>query len=564
MASAPLVLEPQPNSDESTITAPFRYIGNFHKTLPHDGAGHVDVTAYQKFVDIAAEGNFESVAEGMITGGQPHVAKLINPQCGRATDTEGPDPLRVEMQPAPGVLSQSAAAEMTELQWMAWLRDLNFDTWGGSADVGTAISELNTRFKPALSEADPGHLMAQLDIPTMADGVTPDINLQTLFRAGLKGEDAGPLVSQFMLLDCDYGAQRIEQTMIPYRAGADYLTALPEWLAAQDSGYDKYGHDYLSDNNYGSDPSYYPNPLARVRIRNMRDLARFVNRDALHQAYFNAALQLLSWGAPVGSGNPYTGYVRQLGFGTLGGPNLLALVTEVASRALKVVWRQKWLVHRRLRPEAYGGLMHNQFDNSAPTNYGLPAWLPDTAVSENLFARNQTHLFPIAYSAGSPAHPSYGAGHASVAGACVTILKAWFADVSFQSVIAKASAPSKDPSLPPQILQPGTNRLDGSLPPYSGADIGDMTVHGELNKLAANVALGRSMGGVHWRSDNTRSLRLGERVAIVILRRSMPTYPEGPLSLSFVNFDREMVTIDHSGEVTVAGNQPLTDWFNSF
>jgi hypothetical protein len=29
----------------------------------------------------------------------------------------------------------------------------------------------------------------------------------------------------------------------------------------------------------------------------MRDLARFVNKDALHQAYFNAALLLLNWGA---------------------------------------------------------------------------------------------------------------------------------------------------------------------------------------------------------------------------------------------------------------------------
>ena len=31
---------------------------------------------------------------------------------------------------------------------------------------------------------------------------------------------------------------------------------------------------------------------------------------------------------------------------------------------------------------------------------------------------------------GCPTHPSYGAGHATVAAACVTILKAWF-DESF-------------------------------------------------------------------------------------------------------------------------------------
>ena len=36
---------------------------------------------------------------------------------------------------------------------------------------------------------------------------------------------------------------------------------------------------------------------------------------------------------------------------------------------------------------------------------------------------------PQAFREGSPLHPSYGAGHATVAGACITILKAWFKDL---------------------------------------------------------------------------------------------------------------------------------------
>jgi hypothetical protein len=36
------------------------------------------------------------------------------------------------------------------------------------------------------------------------------------------------------------------------------------------------------------------------------------------------------------------------------------------------------------------------------------------------------------------------------------------------------------------------------------------TVGGELNKLADNVALGRNMAAVHWRSDAEQSLLLGE------------------------------------------------------
>jgi hypothetical protein len=43
-----------------------------------------------------------------------------------------------------------------------------------------------------------------------------------------------------------------------------------------------------------------------------------------------------------------------------GAPHLLALVCEVSTRALKAVWYHKWIVHRRLRPEEFGGRVHNQ------------------------------------------------------------------------------------------------------------------------------------------------------------------------------------------------------------
>ena len=52
--------------------------------------------------------------------------------------------------------------------------------------------------------------------------------------------------------------------------------------------------------------------------------------------------------------------------------------------------------------------------------------------------------------------------------------------------------------------------LDGDI-------AGKLTIEGELNKLAQSVAMTRSMGGVHWRSDNTRSLILGEALAAEIL-----------------------------------------------
>jgi hypothetical protein len=68
---------------------------------------------------------------------------------------------------------------------------------------------------------------------------------------------------------------------------------------------------------------------------------------------------------------------------------------------------------------------------------------------------------------------------------------------------------------------------------------------GELNKIAANVAIGRNMAGVHWRSDYTESLRLGERIAIQILQEQAPTYNE-QFSLTVTTFDGDSVTIDNS------------------
>ena len=582
MAKTPVVYGPHPNGDQDLTFGPARYIGNFHKTLPHNEFGEVVQAAYATFADIAANGDFKNVPEGPLTAphqtplSKPaaHVAKLVNPQAGRSTDTEGPDPLHMEMQPAPRVLGDSTAAEMTELYWMALWRDSPFETWT-APNASAVIADLSAAFGNGLADtADPGRLQLGADLPQ--SGGALNLTPQTLFRMGLDKEDKGPLISQFLLQDFNYGAHFIQQSVIPYRAKRNHLLSHGDWLLAQNTGYDVFANDYSSDNSWAADHKFYDDPPAgvtfpsRVRLRNMRDLARFVNRDALHQAYFNAALQILNWGGAVAldAGNPYTGAIREAGFGTLGGPNLLALVSEVASRAAKVVWRQKWLVHRRTRPEVYGGLMQMQKKGLVGTTraYGLPDWVFDTEAAQAVQNANNGDFFlPMAYSAGSPAHPSYGAGHASVAGACVTILKAWFKDTSFQGIIAAASAPGKDPGSAPQILQPGTNNPDGSLPAYTDVgQIDQMTLHGELNKLAANVAMGRTMGGVHWRSDNTRSLRLGERVATIILRRQMPTFAERPLQMSYVNFDGDNVVIESNGKVQVPNDSDLETFYSHF
>jgi hypothetical protein len=136
----------------------------------------------------------------------------------------------------------------------------------------------------------------------------------------------------------------------------------------------------------------------------------------------------------------------------------------------------------------------------------------------------------MAFAEGSPIHPAYGAGHATVAGALATILKAFF--------------PGEQLILDPVVATP-----DGlSLVSWEPAIQKDarLTVEGEINKLAGNVALGRNFAGVHWRSDYAESLLLGEQVAISILCDQRNTYNEA-YEFGFRGFNGGFIRIHPAG-----------------
>ena len=191
------------------------------------------------------------------------------------------------------------------------------------------------------------------------------------------------------------------------------MTDLDSWLAIQN------GNLPLESDPFDDKPRY---------IRNGRDLATYVHYDALYEAYLNACFILLGMGAPFDEGNPYDSLAKTFGFGTFGGPHILSLVTEVATRALKAVWFQKWYVHRRLRPEEFGGRVHSHLKGKA--RYPLDDEILGSQAVQKTYDEYHSYLLPQAFPEGSPTHPAYGSGHATVAGACVTILKAWF-DESF-------------------------------------------------------------------------------------------------------------------------------------
>ena len=467
------------NGDEDRYPSKF---ASYSKALPHNQLGEVHPDAYDTYLLALATGK-PSDFESILLGGK---VKLTNPQAGLAFEMEGPDSHAMAQPPAPAFSSAEEAAEIAENYWMALARDVSFTEYETNPLTAAAAADLS-RF-------------SDLRVPKIGGRVTP----ATLFRGLTPGDVTGPYISQFLWLDTPFGAETVDRRMRTTVAGIDYMTNYFDWLAVQD----------------GSETGPYPlDPTPRY-IRNGRDLSEWVHIDVLFQAYFNAFLILGSLGAPVDAGNPYNASRTQIGFGTFGGPYMASVLCAIARPALKAVWYQKWFVHRRLRPEEFAGRVHNHVTRR--TSYPINSEILTSPVLDEVFRRHGTYLLPMAFPEGAPTHPAYGAGHATVAGACVTILKALF-DESW--VI-------------PNPVQASPDGL--ALVPYNGPSL---TVGGELNKLAANVALGRDIAGVHWRSDATESLKLGEGVAISYLREERGCFNERFEGLSLTTFDGRTVVI---------------------
>lgn len=478
------------NGDE--VLYPNR-IGSYSKGLLHKPDGEVEPAAYATLLRALGSGRLDDY-ESILLGGD---ARLTNPQAGLAFELEGKDPFSYVMNPAPTFASREIAAEIAENYWMALLRDVPF-------------SEYLSNPAAAMAAADLSLFGADFKGPKGTSGsVTPRV----LFRGLTPGDQVGPYVSQFFYLPCRFGANEISQkirTVLGFGdGGRDYMTDFDSWLAIQN----------------GAIPSQSElfDPTPRY-IRNGRDLSEWVHMDVLFQAYFQAFLIITGLGVPVDAGNPYRDSSTQVGFGTFGDPHIAGLLCEVSTRALKAVWNQKWFVHRRIRPEAFAERVDRAAFSGA--NYSVhPDILNSVTSSERLggYLPPGNAFLPMAFPEGCPTHPSYGAGHATVAGACVTILKAWFDE---STVIQQPVEP--DPS-------------GITLFAYNGTDT--MTVGGELNKLASNVALGRNIAGVHWRSDATDSLKLGEAVAISVLKDQKLGYHEAFGGFSLTKFDGTTITV---------------------
>lgn len=453
---------------------------------------------------------------------------------------------------------------------------------------------------------------------------TAELTAQTIFRGSTKGALVGPYISQFMLIGspslatrdtCSgprgnasndatkgvgdgfirFGTQFIDQRVTVHKPCLDHMTDWNHWLDVQNGanlkGLDKYR-------------------CTRRFITTPRDLATYVHFDALYQAYLNAVLILDSLGTPVSKGFPEPSFVdgtnqdfmlqpARTGFATFGGPHILSLVTEVATRCLKAVRRQKFNFHRRGRPELLGGRLsllqcgHGEELGCAEADFQrLLDELPDdllAKVRDHNAAQNNDDmakmreiycgktpkwfnakcnlLLPMAFPEGSPMHASYGAGHATVAGGCVTMVKAFFemfedCDSHVERPLCFDGeplifTPDEDGS---ELVNHRFNAKCELVPEKDFKKLSDkdrkaaenacckaLTIQGELDKLAANISIGRNMAGVHYYSDYYDSLRMGERVAVGILLEQAPCYNE-PVETTFTSFDGDHITISGQGD----------------
>lgn len=474
------------NGDESRYSEQ-RYYASFTKTLPCNEFGEVDSEYFEALINAIKTGkssDFDDLSLDPSAG-----YKLANPQGALKFQSCGLDGHAIRIAPAHRFSSPEIAGELVEVYWQSLTRDIPFVDFEENNLIAKAVRDLN-----------------DLSV-TPAEKSNGSTSSSNIFRGETPGDLVGPYISQFLWQNFNFGPLHIEQRYPSPRPNSDFMQTQQDWLLIQKGG--------------------VPSQTAELRnrprfIHSNRSLAEYVHRDVSFQSYLNAALILLGHGSSaLDPRNPYLNSRNQGAFVSHGAPYILDLVNRAAQAALHAAWFQKWSVHRFLRPEALAARAH--FHLNGDRNYDLHSDLLNSKALTIVSRRQGNYLLSQAYPEGSPTHPSYPAGHACIAGACVTILKALFNEsfVFPEPVVANRSGKALD------------QYLDGEL------KVGD-----ELNKLASNISFGRDAAGVHYRQDGVQGMRVGEQVAIALLQEESSAFNESSFAgYQFDSFSGDTITI---------------------
>jgi hypothetical protein len=306
----------------------------------------------------------------------------------------------------------------------------------------------------------------------------------------------------------------------PPRDAGEFLVTEVDWLRAQNGEAPRRGVAYESAPRY---------------IATGRDLGEWVRHVP---PFWMVATLLMTTGAfppnaryggvfaaaqpPTATTNPYRGLRKQNPAASFGPPHAVAMISEGINNTIRAAYWQKFFVHRTLRPEAYGGLVHHRLANGV-SDYPIPDEALRSEALDRTRAKQGTHLLSQIYPDGAPNFGAYPGGASSVGSVAATLLKAFFDE---SRVIENPVQP--DPRDPTRLV------------PYSGAPL---TLGGELNKLATNFGYARNWGGIHWRSDASASMPIGEEIAISMLREMRMTVRESFDGFTFTRFDGSRITV---------------------
>lgn len=437
------------------------YVALFSKALPHDINGIVDPEQMKLLLKGLEKGNrkyIDQIKLGSLSG-----MKLVNLMAFTSSELHNLNITSQYLKRSPKFWSAEFAGDEVEVYEMVLCRDVNFKDFELNSLTTDAVNALN-----ALSDFT---------------GSKP-VTTNNLFRGTSHGDLIGPYISQLLYLPFKYGiCDMVQQYNFPQQ-NSDYLHTEADYLLCQ--------------NGTVPAPALAFDPVKRF-INTPRDLAEYVHNDTMCQAYYNAHMILNGLKVPGNPGSPYRTLIKnEAPFVTMGPPDIQDLLHRASRGALHACWLRK-ILNLRIRPEVYAYEVNRAMNGK---NYGVHQDVLNSSTLQRIHAKFGNYLLPSSYPEGSPAHPAYPSGHASIAGAAITILKAFY-DGNFifpQAYIADGS-----------VLTPIPDKL---------------TLNDELDKLASNCAYGRNMAGIHYRSDAEEGIKLGEEVAIELLKDHVQRYVE--------------------------------------
>ena len=494
------------------------FAAQFTKTLEHDPATGL--------LTPAGEQSYKQLLKALCSGKQSDfnaikratgASKLVNPQGSCMFSLEGLDSGSSCIPRFPRISTPEAAAELIELYLMALCRDVHF------SDYGTGLQTDATTLGTGSLTNNAASVLQDLGSAYSGPRVNGVVNASVLFRNNSYGSLIGPYTSQFLLKPVPtvftpgLGTETLAQGVFvqmhqlrPIASTREFGVSFADFVAIQN----------------GTVPQKYIasdyNAIDKRFAIDGRDMASYVHWDTIYEPYYNAVTILLGARAPLAPTCPYatTTITNEVAKVSMGDFDLYGMVGAVAEESVKAAWAQKWRAYRTLRPDAFGGLVQNvKSTGSNPYHLDESLFAPHAGIdvlaliqAKNTQQGAATYLLSQVYPEGSPGHPSYPSGHAAIAGACVTVIKAVFNDTI---KIKALFTPVKPNPLNPTQLIPLVNE---------GED--QMTLGSELDKFASNISNGRNFAGIHYRADAEQGCLLGEQIAIAFLQDQAAMYTE--------------------------------------